>query len=182
MSCTGCLSILNRQPNIEGDSQQALKKAQDIRNKQINKEIEQAKDDHRATHRLLLLGAGESGKSTVVKQMKILHVNGYSEVERRQKRLDIKKNVRDAIEAITNAMSDLAIEYQGEPEVISTHVEIIKQTCQQLEEIDKDVNQEIQESDFTDEFFNSTEFLWEDSGIQEAYKRSNEYQLIDCAK
>lgn len=52
---------------------------------------------YRATHRLLLLGAGESGKSTIVKQMRILHVNGFSETEKKQKIEDIKKNIRDAI-------------------------------------------------------------------------------------
>jgi len=45
----------------------------------------------------LLLGAGESGKSTIVKQMRILHVNGFSDTERKQKIEDIKKNIRDAI-------------------------------------------------------------------------------------
>lgn len=46
---------------------------------------------------MLLLGAGESGKSTIVKQMRILHVNGFSDTERKQKIEDIKKNIRDAI-------------------------------------------------------------------------------------
>jgi len=32
--------------------------------------------------RILLLGAGESGKSTIAKQMKIIHLSGFSEQEK----------------------------------------------------------------------------------------------------
>lgn len=76
-------------------------------NKRIEKQIQKDKQIYRATHRLLLLGAGESGKSTIVKQMRILHVNGFSDEERKQKIDDIKKNIRDAILTITGAMSTL---------------------------------------------------------------------------
>ncbi|CAL8089870.1 unnamed protein product [Calicophoron daubneyi] len=31
-------------------------------------------------------------------------------------------------------------------------------------------------------FFESVAALWEDSGVQAAFERSNEYQLIDCAQ
>lgn len=32
------------------------------------------------------------------------------------------------------------------------------------------------------EFWEYTEQLWKDKGIQQCFERSNEYQLIDCAK
>ena len=73
------------------------KKEQQKVNKQIDKQLKSDKTVHRATHRLLLLGAGESGKSTIVKQMRILHINGFNEAEKREKILDIRRNVRDSI-------------------------------------------------------------------------------------
>ncbi|KAG1681671.1 Guanine nucleotide-binding protein G(s) subunit alpha [Nymphon striatum] len=36
--------------------------------------------------------------------------------------------------------------------------------------------------DFPPEFYDHTECLWQDKGVQAAFERSNEYQLIDCAK
>ncbi len=34
-------------------------------------------------HRILLLGCGEAGKSTFIKQMRIIHSDGFSQGERR---------------------------------------------------------------------------------------------------
>ncbi|KAK1337613.1 hypothetical protein QTO34_002246 [Cnephaeus nilssonii] len=56
---------------------------------------------------LVWVGAGESGKSTIVKQMRILHVNGFNPEEKKQKILDIRKNVKDAIVTIISAMSTI---------------------------------------------------------------------------
>ncbi|KRT85659.1 ADP ribosylation factor [Oryctes borbonicus] len=36
--------------------------------------------------------------------------------------------------------------------------------------------------DYPPEFYEHTEALWKDKGVQATYERSNEYQLIDCAK
>ncbi|XP_025912254.1 guanine nucleotide-binding protein G(s) subunit alpha-like isoform X2 [Apteryx rowi] len=68
----GCLG------NSKTEDQRNEEKAQREANKKIEKQLQKDKQVYRATHRLLLLGAGESGKSTIVKQMRILHVNGFN--------------------------------------------------------------------------------------------------------
>ncbi|KAJ8369977.1 hypothetical protein SKAU_G00100050 [Synaphobranchus kaupii] len=75
--------------------------------KNIDRALKELKREYKQTHRLLLLGAGESGKSTIVKQMRILHVNGFNSEEKKQKVNDIRKNVKDAIVCIVTAMGTL---------------------------------------------------------------------------
>ena len=36
--------------------------------------------------------------------------------------------------------------------------------------------------DYPPEFFEHAQILWNDAGVQSCFERSNEYQLIDCAK
>lgn len=139
-------------------------------NKRIEKQIQKDKQVYRATHRLLLLGAGESGKSTIVKQMRILHVNGFSEEEKRQKIEDIKKNIRDAILTITGAMSTLIPSVQLEHQENQWRVDYIQDVASSPD------------FDYPPEFYEHTEILWKDKGVVQTFERSNEYQLIDCAK
>ena len=91
MGCFGSPS--SKQSDINSEDTRSQKRRSDA----ISKQLQKDKQLYRATHRLLLLGAGESGKSTIVKQMRILHVDGFSEQEKKQKIDDIKKNIRDAI-------------------------------------------------------------------------------------
>ncbi|CAL1188406.1 unnamed protein product [Candida parapsilosis] len=67
--------------------------------------------------KVLLLGSGESGKSTIVKQMKILHQNGYTQEELYEYKPFIYKNVMDCIKNVINAIIDL------DPELIKPKVE-----------------------------------------------------------
>lgn len=55
-------------------------------------------------------GSGESGKSTIVKQMKIIHQNGYTRDELALYRLTIYKNVLDCAKALIQAMRQFNIE------------------------------------------------------------------------
>ena len=80
---------------------------------------------------LWITGSGESGKSTIVKQMKIIHQNGYTKDELALYRLTIYKNVLDCSKALIGAMrqfqiepvnpensenSDYLLEYQVDPD------------------------------------------------------------------
>ena len=58
----------------------------------------------------LQIGSGESGKSTIVKQMKIIHQNGYTKDELALYRLTIYKNVLDCAKALIGAMRQFEIE------------------------------------------------------------------------
>jgi len=55
-------------------------------------------------------GSGESGKSTIVKQMKIIHQNGYTVDELALYRLTIYKNLIDCAKALIGAMRQFGIE------------------------------------------------------------------------
>ncbi|KAF6312858.1 G protein subunit alpha i2 [Rhinolophus ferrumequinum] len=67
-------------------------KAAAERSKMIDKNLREDGEKAAREVKLLLLGAGESGKSTIVKQMKIIHEDGYSEEECRQYRAVVYSN------------------------------------------------------------------------------------------
>jgi len=61
----------------------------------IDKAIQKDKQRLRKEYKMLLLGPGESGKSTIFKQMKIINQNGYSQEELEAYKQTIYQNVLD---------------------------------------------------------------------------------------
>jgi len=66
--------------------------------------------NHTCLSLMWYLGSGESGKSTIVKQMKIIHQNGYSVEELAMYRLTIYKNLVDCAKALVMALRQFDIE------------------------------------------------------------------------
>ena len=62
-----------------------------------------------------VIGSGESGKSTIVKQMKIIHQKGYTKDELALYRLTVYKNIIDCAKALIGAMQQFDIE-PGDPQ------------------------------------------------------------------
>eukprot|EP01100_Stratorugosa_tubuloviscum_P004747 TRINITY_DN219_c1_g1_i2.p1 TRINITY_DN219_c1_g1~~TRINITY_DN219_c1_g1_i2.p1 ORF type:complete len:358 (-),score=139.95 TRINITY_DN219_c1_g1_i2:119-1192(-) len=79
------------------------KKRKELIEKQLKEDSKQIK----LTTKILLLGTGESGKSTIAKQMKILHLEGFKEDEKTTFKANIFKNILDSmIQLIRGIQSD----------------------------------------------------------------------------
>lgn len=59
-------------------------------------------------------GSGESGKSTLAKQMKIIHLNGFTDEERSTFKVAIYNNVVTSARALAKAAADFGIVLQDE--------------------------------------------------------------------
>uniref|UniRef100_A0A8C7GIE2 Guanine nucleotide-binding protein subunit alpha n=1 Tax=Oncorhynchus kisutch TaxID=8019 RepID=A0A8C7GIE2_ONCKI len=124
-------------------------------NAEIDKQLRRDKRDSRRELKLLLLGTGESGKSTFIKQMRIIHGAGYTEEDKR---------------------GFIRLVYQNIFTSMQTHLQSLTQTLSMKEvDIEKICG-------FDQPYISAIKTLWADPGIQEAYDRRREYQLSDSTK
>jgi len=110
--------------------------------------------------KVLLLGAGESGKSTFAKQMKIMHMNGFTSEERVSFRYPIRKNILDSITTLLKACKHLGIEINPE------HEEAANNLLRAADDF------------FSEAFARDIKRLWSDPGVQEAVRRASEFQYF----
>ena len=70
----------------------------------------------------LFAGTGESGKSTFIKQMRIIHGQGYTEDDRRGYTKLVYQNIFQAIQALCRAMKNLNIQFEVEMNIENAKV------------------------------------------------------------
>ncbi|XP_004714446.1 guanine nucleotide-binding protein subunit alpha-15 [Echinops telfairi] len=134
---------------------------------EINKILLDQKRRDRGELKLLLLGPGESGKSTFIKQMRIIHGAGYSEEERRGFRPLVYQNVLVSMQALVEAMDRLQIPF-GRPESKHHASLIMKQDPYKVTTFEKCLALAVQ-------------WLWRDPGVHACYERRHEFHLLDSA-
>ncbi|XP_028318314.1 guanine nucleotide-binding protein G(q) subunit alpha-like isoform X2 [Gouania willdenowi] len=137
-------------------------------NDEIERQLRRDKKDSRREYKLLLLGTGESGKSTFIKQMRIIHGHGYSDEDKRSFTRLVFQNIFTAMQAMIQAMSTFNLHYKYECNKanasIISRVDVERVTV------------------LRDPYTDALKSLWSDPGIQECYSRKREYQLSDSAK
>ncbi|CAH8574610.1 unnamed protein product [Schistosoma haematobium] len=151
----------------EKDSRKEARKKVDKISQKIDRQISIYKKMEVNCIKLLLLGTGESGKSTLLKQMKIIHINGFSNKERLDYIPIIKQNIRDIILSILGGMKTLQLEF------IQTRTADLAKNL-----ID---NSLAEDYTYPDTFFDEVDEIWHDPGVQRAYTRSTEFHLFDSA-
>jgi len=136
------------------------------RNKNINKALldERKKLDNEV--KLLLLGAGESGKSTIAKQMKIIHLKGFTAEERASYKSIIYNNTVSSMRALVAASKELGV--------------ALLPANKKAEERFSG-GEDYFTGDLTPEITGDIKALWSDPGIKELFHRSAEFQLNDSA-
>uniref|UniRef100_A0A2I3HWE2 Guanine nucleotide-binding protein subunit alpha n=1 Tax=Nomascus leucogenys TaxID=61853 RepID=A0A2I3HWE2_NOMLE len=83
-------------------------------NDEIERQLRRDKRDPRRELKLLLLGTGDSGKSTFIKQLRIIHGSGYSDEDKRGFTKLVYQNIFTAMQAMNRAMDTLKISYKYE--------------------------------------------------------------------
>jgi len=137
------------------------------KNEDINQELRKEKSRIESEIKLLLLGAGESGKSTIAKQMKFLFMDGFNKEERDSYKGIIASNTVGSMRVLVAAAADMGIEI-----------------VEQKEAADRFMN-ETSGTQFsgalTPAIGKDIKALWNDPAVKATYARSAEFQLNDSA-
>ncbi|KAI9150927.1 guanine nucleotide-binding protein subunit alpha [Blastocladiella emersonii ATCC 22665] len=146
------------------------KAASDAIDMQLRRDAQRARNEVK----LLLLGSGESGKSTILKQMMLIHGGGYTDADRQAFREIIFSNVlQSSIALYTGCTERLGMQLAGGQ--ASEHA------AARIQEA-LDDNRVADVDTFPGDLAQAVVALWNDRAIQAALQRSAEFQLNDSAR
>ncbi|XP_041857375.1 guanine nucleotide-binding protein subunit alpha-13 isoform X1 [Melanotaenia boesemani] len=147
------------------------------KSKEIDKCIHRDKTYVKRLVKILLLGAGESGKSTFLKQMRIIHGQDFDQKAKEEFRATIYSNVIKGIRVLVDAREKLHIPW-GNP-ANQQHGETMMAFDTRSAVA---LGHGMVEPKVFQHYLPSIRALWADQGIQNAYDRRREFQLGESVK
>jgi len=137
------------------------KTEEDVENEKTSRLIEQQIKDERknaATQiKLLLLGTGASGKSTFLKQLKVLHKDGFSATEVEQFKESLPQNALTSMQKLLEA-------YLAADNKVSSKTKAKMEKVKDASELDEELAAIIKE-------------MWERDDIKDIFERRNELNI-----
>lgn len=141
--------------------------------KHINKQLKQWRRENLHERKLLLLGNAEAGKSTFLKQMKLIHGQGFKVDEKRRLVPFIYRQIVAVIRCICRAMRLLQINF---------HDNENEEYARILYSSNDDVDDESSVLVLSPQVVDAIKHIWSDEGVKTCYHRRREYRLTDSAK
>ncbi|KAA3490400.1 guanine nucleotide-binding protein alpha-1 subunit [Gossypium australe] len=163
---------------------------------EIDRRIEQERKAEKHIQKLLLLGAGESGKSTIFKQIKLLFQTGFDEDELKSYISYAKPEkgvlvislqvsvIYDEEFYLYHKRIFIYILYDGSKEFAQNDADsskyVLSNEIKVIGEKLSEIGSRLDYPRLNRELAQEIETLWKDSAIQETYARGNELQVPDC--
>ncbi|KAJ6234865.1 guanine nucleotide-binding protein g(o) subunit alpha [Anaeramoeba flamelloides] len=139
---------------------------EDLVNKSIDHDFDSLKTRLENQVKLLLLGPGESGKSTIVKQIKRIFLGGFTKREISDFRFNIHSNIVEAIKVLSRGVRKFGYEW-----VTKTNHQIAKEILQlRFHGLIKE------------ELADKIKSLWGDPILVKVLKRKNELQFFESSE
>lgn len=139
------------------------------RSKEIDRELEASEKLRPKVLKILLLGAGESGKSTLVKQMKIIHSDGFTQSELLSFRPTILDNLLSSMKYALAGMGILRINLEYPSNRIYAEIVLSSPSCFDME------------FRVIDKVRIALKVLWKDRGVRLVVSRGYDFELNDSA-
>jgi guanine nucleotide-binding protein subunit alpha len=124
-------------------------------------------DDNDNSSNFIHAGAGESGKTTILRQMKLIHDGGFTIEERETFKEVIFSNTLQSMRVTMEAMATLHISFENPGN--ETYRRLVMEAHPQVDYL-------------AHELVEAIAALWDDPAVQGCVARSNEFQLNDSAK
>lgn len=116
--------------------------------------------------KLLLLGAGESGKSTFLKQMRIIHGIKFEPALMREYQHVIYQNIVRGMQVLVDAREKLDIAWENATSEMAA------------ERVRKFLHGSELDAEFFEEYAPTVQILWQERAIRRAYDRRREFQIV----
>lgn len=134
------------------------------RHGEIERILKKGRTDASSVIKLLLLGTGESGKSTIAKQLKIIHLNGFTEKELASFKQVIWNTALEAIKVLIEGAKKFGYRFSSKSVEKKARSMLVV-----LENLTPDHGQIIRQ-------------LWSEKAIKKTYKRRSELQVPDSSQ
>ncbi|GAA5988195.1 hypothetical protein JCM10908_002106 [Rhodotorula pacifica] len=142
------------------------------RNAAIEKSLAADKDRLRGELKVLFLGAGESGKSTILKQFQLAYGRPFTEAERHDYRDVIYDNALRSMQVVIDALDTFGTVI---PQTLTPQIELLMSLGEPPELATPDGELRV-------DVAKAIAAVWDFAGAKEAVEMSHEFQLNDSAE